>query len=158
VEPNGADIRQLTHDGHDDGPKWSPTGRQLVFTRDNGGYSRLMVMNADGSGVRMISIAPYTALDPSWSPDGVTVVFVDVASQLLYTINVDAAHKAPNTLTYQSYQAFGQTAWSRAGTGRSDHQTGRAWARGYAASHPDPSLYFRRLRRGLPRTRRECSW
>jgi WD40-like Beta Propeller Repeat len=67
-------VRQLTRDGHDSGPRWSPDGRHLAFT--DGG--NLWLMRANGSHKRQLtSLAPrYTDSRPTWSPNGRYLAFV----------------------------------------------------------------------------------
>ncbi len=50
-------IRQLTQGGQNAEAYWSPDGKRLVFqsTRDKLGCDQIFVMNADGSGQRMVS-------------------------------------------------------------------------------------------------------
>jgi dipeptidyl aminopeptidase/acylaminoacyl peptidase len=57
-------------------PRWSPDGKQLVFTGFDGGLSDLFIINRDGSGLRRLTNDKYADLHPSWSPDGKTVAFV----------------------------------------------------------------------------------
>jgi len=57
-------------------PRWSPDGRQLVFTGFDGGLSDLFVINRDGTGMRRLTNDKYADLHPSWSPDGKTIAFV----------------------------------------------------------------------------------
>lgn len=57
-------------------PRWSPDGRQLVFTGFDGGLSDLFVINRDGTGLRRLTSDKYADLHPSWSPDGKTIAFV----------------------------------------------------------------------------------
>jgi len=57
-------------------PRWSPDGRQLVFTGFDGGLSDLFIVNRDGTGLRRLTSDKYADLHPSWSPDGKTIAFV----------------------------------------------------------------------------------
>lgn len=63
-------------------PAWSPDGKQLAFEHFGDGAmhpSRIYVMNADGSGVRVLtaraSAMRIAESDPAWSPDGSRIVF-----------------------------------------------------------------------------------
>jgi WD40 repeat protein len=57
-------------------PRWSPDGRQLVFTGFDGGLSDLFIVNRDGTGLRRLTSDKFADLHPSWSPDGKTIAFV----------------------------------------------------------------------------------
>src|SRR4051812_1508798 len=59
MNPDGTGVRRIVRPfrrGHDDQPDWSPDGSRLAFTRcPNVQPCRLMVVNADGSGLRAVS-------------------------------------------------------------------------------------------------------
>jgi Tol biopolymer transport system component len=57
-------------------PVYSPDGRQLAFSGQNGGISDLFVVNADGTGLRQLTNDKYAQLMPAWSPDGHTLAYV----------------------------------------------------------------------------------
>ena len=56
-------------------PAWSPDGKQLVFTGQDGGISDLFLVNRDGSDLRRLTNDRYADLQASWSPDGKTIAF-----------------------------------------------------------------------------------
>ncbi len=64
-----------TSDG-DWSPKWSPDGKQIVFTSHRDGQSDVWLMNSDGSNPRNLSRNPAWDYSPSWSPDGKQIVFI----------------------------------------------------------------------------------
>ena len=68
---DGTHLRQLTSNGsYDSEPEWSPDGKRLVYSTDEG----LRIMDADGSHVRVLTRGGYHQ-QPRWSPDGRRVVF-----------------------------------------------------------------------------------
>jgi Tol biopolymer transport system component len=81
VRPDGSDVRQLTFltagQGAAAWPAWSPDGRTIAFERGDNGPTRVFVMNADGSGQRLLfnDDAAFDDLRPSFSPDGGRVIF-----------------------------------------------------------------------------------
>jgi len=57
-------------------PAWSPDGGRIVFVSNDAGSDDIWIVNADGSGIRNLTIGS-GAWDkrPSWSPDGTRIVF-----------------------------------------------------------------------------------
>lgn len=60
-------------------PHWSPDGKRIVFTRYLGypKYDVILVMNADGSDVRLVTQRQAGQARPSWTADGGSVLFID---------------------------------------------------------------------------------
>jgi Tol biopolymer transport system component len=56
-------------------PSWSPDGKQIVFTGQDGGISDLFLVNRDGSDLRRLTNDKYADLQATWSPDGKTIAF-----------------------------------------------------------------------------------
>ena len=51
-------------------PRWSPSGKQIVFQEQVGTNFQIFVANADGSGQHQLTNVSSDNTDPSWSPDG----------------------------------------------------------------------------------------
>jgi Tol biopolymer transport system component len=81
-------VRPLT-DGdawRDENPRWSPDGTRIAFKSNRAHYSGnapeqgkadydLYTMNADGSDVRRLTTDAANEHDPSWAPDGKSIVY-----------------------------------------------------------------------------------
>jgi Tol biopolymer transport system component len=72
-----ADLRQLTNGGQNAEAYWSPDGQRLVFqsTRDAGQCDQIYIMNADGSGARMVSTGKGRTTCGYFLPDGKQIVY-----------------------------------------------------------------------------------
>jgi Tol biopolymer transport system component len=59
-------------------PKFSPNGREIVFTRSAHGLpnSEIFVMSASGAQRTQLTKTPQGNSDPTWSPDGTEIAFV----------------------------------------------------------------------------------
>jgi Tol biopolymer transport system component len=81
VRPDGSGLHSPTNDvpgGDQTNPDWSPDGSQLVFAVFDGTHEDLWVVNADGTGARLLADCSGECSnfdDPAWSPDGRTVLF-----------------------------------------------------------------------------------
>ena len=84
---------------------WSPDGTQFVFGREPGakletayGNSQVWVMNADGSGQRLLADRGITDKQVEWSPDGREIAWVssmspnNSASWEVFEMNVDGTN------------------------------------------------------------------
>ncbi len=72
-----SNIRQLTFGGSNAEAYWSPDGKRLVFqsTRDGRDCDQIYIMNADGSGVRMVSTGKGRTTCGYFLPDNKTFVY-----------------------------------------------------------------------------------
>ncbi len=72
--------------------KFSPDGQMIMFIRDEGGKSRIYIVNTDGTGLQAITDRIVKATGgASWSPDGEQIVFTSSkdGNDELYIVNVD---------------------------------------------------------------------
>jgi TolB protein len=108
---------QLTHGiGEVAGPAISPDGRLIVFADNIGQFSRIWLMNRDGSDPHQIyALSGVDSLDPTWSPDGTRILFASGlgTDKLLYMINPDGSGLQP---VGTEFRTRGRTDWSRDGS------------------------------------------
>ena len=69
MNPDGSGVMQLTNQGVNHHPSFSPDGKMIVFSSTRGGGSQLYVMSANGDRQQPL-MAEYTGggSQPSWSP------------------------------------------------------------------------------------------
>src|SRR4051812_29559770 len=72
----GGEAKALTHDvAWQMQPRYSPDGKTLAFTSDQGGGDNIWLSDRDGKNPRAVSKETFRLLNsPSWSPDGEYVV------------------------------------------------------------------------------------
>lgn len=72
----GGEAEQLTDAANNSfAPDYAPNGDHIVFISDRGGDPDLYIMNADGTGERILTVNDlYRTLDPAWSPDGAWIL------------------------------------------------------------------------------------
>ncbi len=104
MEPNGSDVRRLTHDVGDHlYATASADGRRMAYVlstpraRHGVGsnfHQRIVVMSADGTDPRVVhDCIPSNCMDPALSPDGTRVAFVQGGSggTVLDVVNADGS-------------------------------------------------------------------
>ena len=98
---DGSGIRELTPNGFQGDPSFTPDGRRIVFTRDpSRSDNGIWIMNGDGSGLRRLSRNPFMRSGlcgcdegAAVSPDGRTVTFVrsraNNQGRALFAVRID---------------------------------------------------------------------
>ena len=66
--PDGSNVLQLTFDGNNKTPSWSPDGRFIVFGSTGRGQTGLYIMQSDGSGTVRVDTGAAGDKSPAWSP------------------------------------------------------------------------------------------
>ena len=115
--PDGSQRRQLTFDGDNGRPDWSPDGTRIAFGSIKDGRSWVCVIDADGSGLRRLAEG---SPDPDWSPDGSRIAFTHpsplpggrIGSEI-WVVNADGS--GPRQVT-RSGTFKGGPSWSPDGT------------------------------------------
>ncbi|MBL8295895.1 MAG: S9 family peptidase [Bryobacterales bacterium] len=73
---DGGTPRQVTFDGNNYRPKWSPDSKRLAFISTRGGSAQVWVMGASGSDARQVTRMATEADGVLWTGDGKNLVFV----------------------------------------------------------------------------------
>lgn len=75
IDPDGNNLNRLTIGDrvgqrrvNSENPSWSPTGRHLAFSANEGGTYAVYLMTSDGGVVRKISPPGQQCMTPSWGP------------------------------------------------------------------------------------------
>lgn len=98
MDAEGANIRQLTFEGFNTQPRWSPKGDVIAYTSRQG-TNDIWVVNVDGSNARRLTAGPGSNESASWAPNGRHLVFQSnrLGSWQLFTILADGSEQQPLT-------------------------------------------------------------
>ncbi len=72
----GEGQRLTTSEAMDEGGRWSPDGRTIVFTSDRSGTSQVWLIPVAGGEARARTNRPLGARNPAFSPDGERIAFL----------------------------------------------------------------------------------
>jgi Tol biopolymer transport system component len=91
-DPSDGRERRLTDGSRDYGSDWSPDGTRIVFDRESGSGSDVVIANADGSDATVLT----SGADPAWSPDGTRIAYAGDGGSI-WVIGVDGSDAHPVT-------------------------------------------------------------
>jgi tricorn protease len=100
VPRDGGDARQLTTDGHESAPIFSPDGRWIAFEGQYDGNRDVYVIPADGGTPRRLTWHPRQDIPVGWTPDSKRVLFISDREAYadftrLYTVPVEGGPADP---------------------------------------------------------------
>jgi Tol biopolymer transport system component len=81
-------------------PAWSPDGARIAFVSQgwpSTGGQTIRVINAEGTGERVVAVPPNPTTGPSWSPDGTEIVY-DAHDYAIFRIEVDGCRAVAELL------------------------------------------------------------
>jgi Tol biopolymer transport system component len=117
IRPDGTAFRRLLW-GYVQGPKYSPSGKRIVFAgapRGREGGSKIWTIGRDGSGLHRLTNGPRGDADrnPDWSPDGRRIVYSHCEEDEPLCFNGDAySIRADGTGKHRVYPADGAPVYS----------------------------------------------
>jgi|AntRauTorckE6833_2_1112554.scaffolds.fasta_scaffold00149_11 Tol biopolymer transport system component/chitodextrinase len=82
-------------------PDWSPDGSQLVYISNEFSSTEIILINADGTGIKRLTNSKNNSLDPEWSPDGQRIAFthlVDSVGLKIHIMNKDGSNVSKLTV------------------------------------------------------------
>jgi len=112
MDQNGNNV-VILHPGSN--PRWGPGFKKIAFNYlGNFGAQEIWTMNADGSNPQQITNVPGNNDRPSFSPDGLRIVFVSyrTGSGQIFTMNADGTNQVQIT----NVSSNDQPEWSPDGT------------------------------------------
>lgn len=80
----GGDVRQLTTNGTNTHPQWSPDGQRIAYLHEAGGRRDIWVMSSGGGRQRAVTTTGDVSSEgASWAPGGKRLAFADGQGQLM---------------------------------------------------------------------------
>jgi len=127
VNRDGSNLRNLTAntpDSSEGAPTWSPGGNQIAFTSDKFGSNQILLMNADGTGVRRLTF-DQQADRPTWSsknfiaytlrqPAGhdIAILRLTESAPIILT-NGNGSNRQPSVSSNGRHVVFVTTRWGK---------------------------------------------
>ncbi len=99
VNPDGTALRQVTHQGYNATPEWSPDGRHIAYASNRTGSFQIWIAAADGSSARQLTPDknPDAKFFPRFTPDGRTIVYQDCLGDGcdggIFSVRTDGSHQ-----------------------------------------------------------------
>ncbi len=89
--PDNTNPHQLTTEGSDGLPAWSPDGKKIAFSRNVDGNVDVYTINPDGSELQRLTTALGNDSVPAWTPDGQYIVFRSTRNGVwqIFVMNAD---------------------------------------------------------------------
>ena len=120
----GSQPRQLTQDGRDSRPQWSPDAKKIAFLSSRDGATAIYVMPAQGGSAKKITSLSTGADNEKWSPDGQSIAFTssvypDCADDACNHARDDAAQK--NKVKARVYEHLLYRHWVHWSDGKRSH-------------------------------------
>ena len=88
---------------------WGQDWDKIAFISDREAPPSIWIMNADGSDPVNLTKGRYCT-SPAWSPDGMTIAYIDFADDDIWLMNADGSNQQP--VTDDSVQKVSGATWS----------------------------------------------
>lgn len=138
VHLDGGGERQLTKQGNNSHPVWSPDGQRIAYLRDVAGERDLWVMGDTGGHPQQVT-TDHQATGAAWSPDGSQFVL----GTPLRTVSSRAPFGTPVVLTAATFEGGDQFPFEVTGSSAPAWSPDGRWIAFVSPSYPDsPDLYL----------------
>jgi TolB protein len=94
ISPDGTNRKQLTFDGENGRPDWSPDGRKIIFMSIRDSAAGIWMMNEDGTNQQFLA----EGVAPDWSPDGQKIAYTSANNQI-WVMDADGSNIHPITIS-----------------------------------------------------------
>lgn len=116
VDANGGNFQILEgHPDRDFAPRWSPNGKNILFTSVRDGHHEIYQFNRKGKGLKKLTESTFNSEDGDYSPDGKLIVFSSDRTGNQELFIMDCEGKNLKQLTH-SLELESTPRWSPDGT------------------------------------------
>ena len=114
MDPDGSNLKRLTHTSTASQPSWSPDGKHIAFSSGPNWKWDIYLMNSDGSNVIRLTTTSGLNGNPIWAPDSKRIAFVSDPTgngkSGIYSMNMDGSNIIQ--LTKDIPVAYQPNSWS----------------------------------------------
>lgn len=104
ANPDGTGVRRLTRGGENNGPKWGPAGRRIVYSHN----ADIWLMGGGGGHQRrLVGGGPEFGFEPAWAPHGRRIVFVmNFTALAVYSLRTGKLRRVPGDFARPSHPTW----------------------------------------------------
>ncbi len=104
INADGTGVVRLVSNGYT--PRWSPSGKKILFARNIVLTPKIHVMNADGTSITQLTTGTDSDTTPNWSPDGSQIAFTRSSAVWLMNADGTGAKKLFDAGSFNAYPSW----------------------------------------------------